>query len=246
MTYAPHPTASGNWTYSGLPIQAEVETHKMVVEICQRHLPKGGRILDVAAGHGALSKSLLDCGFSVSCTSWNGKVDLPISTYLVDLDKPFDCAIVGEQHYGMASAIEIIEHVENPAQFLRSLAGVVEHGGYLLLSTPNVESAQARIEWLLNGFPYSFSPEEIYGNRHISLMWRQGIEAMLSMAGFDIVERHFVGRYRFSGRLQKLLRQPCYWFIESVFRGDTRGTSRLYLAKRSERVPRVLGAEDVA
>ena len=245
MTYTPNPKWPTYWMYDGLPIQADVETHQLTVEIAKRLLPKDAMVLDVASGHGALSKALVDNGFKVSCTSWNGKMNLPIPTFMIDLDKSFDPASVGGELYDLACAVEIIEHVENPAQLIRSAAASVQPGGYLIVSTPNVESAQARFEWLLNGYPYSFSNNELYENRHIALLWRQGIEAMVTMAGFDIVERHFPGTYRFSSFFSKLIRLPIYWMISTFGRGDSRGPCRLIVAKRSNRAPRVLGADDV-
>ena len=246
MSYARQPNAPDYWTYSGLPIQADVESHQLAVHICKQHLRKNKRVLDLAAGHGALSKSLIDSGIHVSCTSWNGNVDLPVPTYQIDLDKPFRVADVGGQRFRLACALEIIEHVENPAQLLRSLAEVIEEGGHLLLSTPNIESAQARVEWMLNGYPYTFSSKEFYENRHMAMMWRQGVEGLLSLAGFDVVERHFVGEFRFSSRLQRTLRTPLHWMIRKVCRGDTAGASRMYLAVRTQRAPKILGAEEVA
>ncbi len=116
----------------------------------------------------------------------------------------------------------------------------------MVLSTPNVESAQARLEWLLRGCPYIFDGAEITENRHISMLWRQGLERFIELAGFDIAHKHLTGRFRFNNALQAALKRPVYWAMKELLPGDLRGTSRVYVLRRSARVPRVLGAEDVA
>jgi 2-polyprenyl-3-methyl-5-hydroxy-6-metoxy-1,4-benzoquinol methylase len=246
MPYQENPNAPGYWQYDGLPIQADVDTHQLTVSVAKALVPRGASVLDVAAGHGALSKSLIDAGYKVSCTSWNDNVRLDIERYHIDLDKPFLRGDVGSQGYSLVCALEIIEHVENPAQLLRSIAGVMDEDGILVLSTPNVESAQARIEWLVRGCPYIFDGVEISQNRHISMLWRQVLEKFIDLAGFEILQKHMTGRCRFNSSWQAALRRPLYWAMEKVFPGDLRGASRLYVLRRSARTPRILGAEDVA
>ncbi len=89
MPYQENSNVRGYWQYDGLPIQADVETHQLAVSVAKDLLPLGTWVLDVAAGHGALSKSLIDAGFRVACTSWNDNVNLDIDCYRIDLDKPF-------------------------------------------------------------------------------------------------------------------------------------------------------------
>ena len=246
MSYHQNPNARDYWQYAGLPIQADVETHQLTVSVAKDVVPRGGWVLDVAAGHGALSKSLIDAGYCVACTSWNDNVGLDIERYRIDLDTPFTRADVGARGYALVCALEIIEHVENPAQMLRSIASLLDEGGILALSTPNVESAQARLEWLLRGCPYIFDGDEISKNRHISMLWRQGLEQFIEMAGFDILNKYMTGRFRFNSPWQAALKRPVYWAMEKLLPGDLRGASRLYVLRRSARRSRVLGAKDVA
>ena len=246
MSYHPHPSAPGYWQYSGRPIQAEVETHQYALATAKRKLSAGARVLDVAAGHGALTKALVDAGFDLSCTSWNNRMAMPIPSYRIDLDKEFSLSAVGGQPFDLVCAIEIIEHVENPAQLLRSIAGLLRPGGFVVLSTPNVESASARLEWLLRGCPYAFSGDEITNNRHISLMWREGLEQFIKLAGFTVVERHAHGRLRYHSLAQRLIKLPIHALMTTLLKGDLAGNSRTYLLERTEHPPRSMGAEEVA
>ena len=246
MKYEELPKALGYWKYDGLSIQADVEAHQSAVEMAVRVLDRGSTILDLAAGQGALAKALVDAGFEVSCTSWNDRVGVDVPCYRIDLDYGFSCDDVGAKKFDMICAIEVIEHVENPAQLLRSCAGLVKRDGYMIISTPNVESASARLEWLLRGCPYSFDTHEIVHNRHISVMWRQGLEEFIALAGFDIVDKRLVGKQRYHNKAQALLKRPIHALMAMLLDGDLCGNSRMYLLRRTGSNPKSLGAEDVA
>lgn len=246
MSYAPNPRAPGYWQYAGLPIQADVETHHFALATAKARLKAGASVLDVAAGHGALTRALLDAGMKVSCTSWNERVAADVPSYRVDIDRPFALDHVGGQPFAMACAIEIIEHSENPAQLLRSLSGVLEPGGLLVVSTPNVESAHARLEWLLRGCPYAFSGSEISYNRHITILWRQGMEQFIALAGFDLLDKQACGKVRYHGLAQRLIKAPIHAVMSAVLKGDLEGNSTVYLLKKNGKAPRSLGAEEVA
>lgn len=245
MSYHPHPQAPGYWQYDGLPVQADVETHQFALAAAKQRLKPGARILDVGAGRGALTKALLDVGFDLSCTSWNDRMALPVPAYRIDFDQAFSIADVGGAPFEMVCAIEVIEHVENPSQFLRSLASLLAPGGLLVLSTPNVESASARLEWLLRGCPYAFGGDEITQNRHISILWRQGLEQFIGLAGFKIVERHAHGAQRYANGLQRFVKAPIYALMRLVLTGDLEGSSRTYLLERTMATPRSLGSDVV-
>lgn len=229
--YTRKPGTRKTWLYNGLLIHADVETHRFVTAFASRNFKAGSRVLDVAAGNGALTRQLQDAGMEVSCTSWNGKTRVEAPTFALNLDLPFNCEDVGGAKYPLVCAIEIIEHLENPASFLRHLHDIVDDGGFVILSTPNVESAQARLEWLIRGCPYIFDGDEIRKNRHISMMWRPGLEFLIEQAGFEIVDKHLLGQFQFSTGLQAIIRKPILECMERLLRGDLRGTTRLYVLR---------------
>lgn len=244
--YAPDPSAPGYWTYAGLHISSDPGTHKFAVKHAVEHIPKVASVLDIATGEGALARQLLDAGYDrVSCTSWNDKCGLAVPIYKLNLDQPFSAAEVGGRQYGLVCAIEIIEHLENPAAFLRSCRSVVAPDGQMILSTPNVESAQARLQWLVRGTPTMFDEMEITTNRHISMLWGRGLEYLIASAGFTIVKREFVGHFEATPSLRNIPKRFAYQLIHSLCSGDTFGSSRVYVLARRSTEPSPAGPENV-
>ena len=239
------PACRATGRYDGLEIQADIATHRFVIEHASRHAARGARTLDIGAGAGALSKQLIDAGFDVSCTTWDDRVKLPIPKYPLDLDVPFGLDAVGGQPFDLVCCIEVIEHVENPAALLRSCRAAVSATGRVVLSTPNVESAPARLQWLARGVPLMFQTQEVVRNRHISMLWRQGLEYQIERAGFEVVEKHIIGQPNFRGPVQKLVKRPLFWLMGRILSGDLDGETRIYVLAPRAAAARAHGPGEV-
>lgn len=226
--YHRDPKHSSYWCYKGLRIQADMEVHRFVAAYAANKLGSGKSALDLASGNGALSQQLLDVGLNVASTSWDGQCQLPIPVYPLNLDLAFNPDSVGGRRYDLVCAIEIIEHVENPAGFMRSCAEVLAPGGLLIVSTPNVESSAARLQWLIHGYPQIFSTEEVHNNRHISMIWRQGMDYFVEKAGLVVQEKHLLGPVSGS-RPPSIIKRAAYGLMQRWLPGDLAGNSRLYV-----------------
>lgn len=112
-------------------------TLRLITEV----LPRGARILDLAAGQGNFSLSLAEMGYKVT---WNdlradlaGYVQLkhergdvsysPGNVFDLAFGTPFDAALL----------TEAIEHVAHPDRLLRAAARLIRPDGYLIVTTPN-------------------------------------------------------------------------------------------------------------
>jgi 2-polyprenyl-3-methyl-5-hydroxy-6-metoxy-1,4-benzoquinol methylase len=133
---------------------AHKKTHARVRKILSG-LPRG-RLLDIAAGEGALSAAAADMGFQVSaCDLQPEKFKAPgIDCTMCNLDEkvPFDDA-----SFDCAVCIEAIEHLRDRYAFLAECARIIRPGGTLVLTTPNVLNLAARVKYLFTGFLPLFS-----------------------------------------------------------------------------------------
>lgn len=92
-------------------------------------------------------------------------------TDLVEVLDPVDAVVIGE----------VLEHVENPIDFLRQVWALLKPGGAIVLSTPNPHSP---IESFLNLF---FIERFYYTREHIMLFPQRWLKRMLEVAGYDQV-----------------------------------------------------------
>ncbi len=93
----------------------------------------------------------------------------------------------GQQRYDTIIAGEFIEHLENPYALVRELAGSLNPGGRLILSTPNPLSFPVLLcEWLRSR-RYFFDPEHTY---YFSPRW---MTRLLERAGYGVIEVAAVG-----------------------------------------------------
>jgi SAM-dependent methyltransferase len=226
-------------TYKGRRIQAPPEVHVKAVQVLQRLLRPAASVLDIAAGQGALTARAMDAGFTLASTSWNDKAGVEgVPVYNIDLDHPFGPDDVGGRQYDAVLCVEVIEHVQSPATLLASMRRVLRDDGCLVISTPNVESALSRLQILKRGYPEMFSTTEVTQNRHIAVPLRNVLDQLCRLAGFDIVERHFLPPEKGLGSgLGRLVKSAALYFVTRFTQGDVHGANRMYVLRKAAPQP---------
>ncbi len=178
--------------YKGIQMMTTNGVHEEVAELVNRHAGHPGsktQALDLAAGQGALSQRIFDLGFK-NLTAWELETDKfkpeDITVKGVDLNLDFPKE---NKKYDLITAVEIIEHLENPFHFARQIKAYLKPSGLAVISTPNIESAYGRLEFLLTGRFRWFSDGAYQEWGHIQPLSSWQMQLILDRAGLEVVER---------------------------------------------------------
>lgn len=142
-----------------------------------RFLPRKGRILDVGCGQGTFLQLLRREGWEVQGTELAEEparrarqAGIPVSLGEIQEGQ------FGEGTLDLVTLWHVIEHLRDPAGMLRRIAPMLGKKGLVAISTPNVESVQARVfrdRW------FHLDPP-----RHLYLFSPETLERLMAQAGF--------------------------------------------------------------
>lgn len=190
--------------YKGVPIYAIKGLHERVgqlIDSIRTQLP-GSSAIDLAAGGGAMSLRLKDMGFNVAAVDYYSE-DSPVSRH----DIPYHyCDLNGEFSRQLPSgldlvvAIEIIEHLENPRNFIRNCRSMLREGGYLILTTPNIDSSKSKADFVRLGTFSMFSDVSYRTIGHITPIATWLLHKALMESALEVVQHETFGseQYRLS------------------------------------------------
>ncbi|GLR66272.1 ubiquinone biosynthesis O-methyltransferase [Acidocella aquatica] len=115
-----------------------------VLERISRRFPGPVRILDVGCGAGLLSESLARAGHEVLGLDAGAEVIAAAQAHAAGQGLSLSYrnataeALVAEgEKFPVITALEVIEHVAEPGEFVATLAALLEPGGLLFISTMN-------------------------------------------------------------------------------------------------------------
>jgi 2-polyprenyl-3-methyl-5-hydroxy-6-metoxy-1,4-benzoquinol methylase len=173
---------------AGRLVRALDGTHERVVETALRYVKPGARALDLGAGSGALAERLQAAGFRVTAADIKNYFELTTEFVELDFNDPaFDQKLAAE--FDLITSVEVIEHLENPTAFLRSICRLLKPNGVAILTTPNVDNVPARLKFLVRGELRAMdknAPEHVTPI-HLDLFFRQ----IVPRSGLTLVD-HFV------------------------------------------------------
>jgi len=123
-------------------------------------------VLDIGCGTGAWLERLATMGFSQLYG-----VERDIKQFRTDkatcsqANLDFDDLGLGDKKFGLITAIEVIEHLENPGRLFSQVSRHLDQQGYFLLTSPNIHSVSCRFKFLtgkLASFDEKGDPTHIY------------------------------------------------------------------------------------
>ena len=149
---------------------------------------KAFTIIDLGGNTGVISKRLADMGYTVTVADISkealrsaGKKGL--KTICIDLNDDFSI-IKGK--YDLVIAGEIIEHILDTKLFLDSCYSILKKDGFLVLSTPNLNSFTDRFNFLFGKSPRQINPFHPYLKYHIRFFNYSSLKFALKNSSFNI------------------------------------------------------------
>lgn len=180
--------------YKGISIHALPGLHERVFEIVQTRFDPSLPVIELGAGSGALSLRMQDGGFTVRPVDLDGsdwKIDVPLVE--ANFNEPdWHRIAFGRERFRQVVSLETIEHLENPSKYFRDIAALLEPGGELILSTPNVLSTPSLVAGFKRAEFALFSAADCVSSGHISILPWWLLEHLGTSAGLLLQQAHGV------------------------------------------------------
>jgi len=142
----------------------------------------GGRLLDVGCATGRVMTLAAERGWNVAgiemseALAQKARLANPGVSVLVGDILKLDLSELGK--FEAVVALDVIEHVLDPGEFLRRLRDLLKPGGMLLLQTPNAQSLRSRVQ----GLHWNMRIPEY----HFHLFSPMGLRRLLEINGFTL------------------------------------------------------------
>jgi 2-polyprenyl-3-methyl-5-hydroxy-6-metoxy-1,4-benzoquinol methylase len=146
----------------------------------------GSRVLDLGCSQGLLARPLLEKEVRVTGVDVGAgeRLARELAEYHQrDLEEALD--IPCEREFDYVVCADVIEHVMNRGQLLRSARRYLKRDGRLIISTPNIALWFYRLSLLIGRFEYG--PRGVLDETHVHLFTGATFRREVERAGFEVV-----------------------------------------------------------
>lgn len=162
-------------------------------------VPRGGRILELGAGPGSLTRRLVDeAGCRMTAVELMDSFLphlLPYSERVVqaNLNDAGWLSAVGEgERFDAIVAADVLEHLERPVELLRSCQRLLGDDGSIIVSLPHV--GHCVIHACLMDEDFEYREWGLLDSTHIRFFGLRNMQKLMADAGLKLVDVRFVSR----------------------------------------------------
>lgn len=177
-------TAESSYTQvlrSELQIHLDRLKYRYGLDRIESYVPSPRVLLDIGCGPGFFLEEAQARGWEVAGVEFNElsvarlrELGFPVIT------DPFPIASVPVAAYDAVTAWDVLEHIPNPAAFVRGVRKALKPGGVMLVCVPNIDSLVNRILHEKSG---TFA-----GYAHINFFNARTLSALMESCGFRVCE----------------------------------------------------------
>ncbi|WOO31853.1 class I SAM-dependent methyltransferase [Diaphorobacter limosus] len=152
-----------------------------------RRVPHGASVLELGPGPGAMTQVLRARGQAVTVVendpaALQALQALGVEVVQADLDGAAWLDALQGQRFGAILACDVLEHLRQPEQVLKMLAGQLEPMGSLVISLPNI--AYAGVVAALRAGLFEYADKGLLDRTHVRFFTRRSIEQLLMDCGW--------------------------------------------------------------
>jgi SAM-dependent methyltransferase len=154
---------------------------------------RGQRLLDVGCDTGGFLQAarqefgIVPVGVDAASRSVEAMQRQGIEAHLGSIERAPSHLI----DFSVITAIDLIEHVSDPAGFLREIRERLRPGGVVYLETPNIQSAVYRVGCALNRLTHGRPEglfERLFPPQHVQYFTMTSLAGLARTAGFEVVQ----------------------------------------------------------
>lgn len=186
-------TEPANYGYQKLAGQGESAADHVVGLV-----PRGGRILELGAGPGSITRRLADAGCRVTAVELMDSFLphlLPHSERVVQAnlnDAAWSSAVGEGEQFDAIVAADVLEHLEHPGELLRACQTMLGSGGSVIVSLPHI--GHCVIHACLMDEDFEYREWGLLDATHIRFFGLRNMQNLMADAGLKVVDVRFVSR----------------------------------------------------
>ncbi|MHB1139462.1 MAG: class I SAM-dependent methyltransferase [Microthrixaceae bacterium] len=147
----------------------------------------GRNVLELGCSAGHVTRRLVDNGCTVTGIEIDPDMaeaarELAAEVLVADLDLVLPEDLLGNRRFEVIVVGDVFEHLKRPVEVLRSLAGLLEPGGRLVTSIPNVTHVDVRL--MLLGGRWRYQDGGLLDRTHLRFFDAQGVDELFAAGGF--------------------------------------------------------------
>ena len=160
-------------------------------------VPPGSRVLDLGAADGSVARALKKrgctvCGIEQDQQAAEAASQVCDRVIVADLEAKEAFEALGSETFNVVLALDVLEHLRDPASVLKCAASYLAPGGIAVVSIPNVTHGALRLSLLEGRFNYT--EQGLLDRTHLRFFDRHAAEQLISEAGLTISQRLRVRR----------------------------------------------------